>query len=98
VTAPERSSFFVVQKVLETLLGRQHYFEWYLRARRFRLMVTLREAAEYDFAAIARLHADSWRSAYRGILYDEFLDNRATSNVPCCGQPGFRNKRTSRFL
>jgi GNAT superfamily N-acetyltransferase len=39
-------------------------------------MLTLREAAERDFAAIARLHADSWRSAYRGMLSDEYLDHR----------------------
>ena len=39
-------------------------------------MLTLREATEDDAAAIAKLHADSWRSAYRGMLSDEYLDNR----------------------
>jgi ribosomal protein S18 acetylase RimI-like enzyme len=35
-----------------------------------------RDAAQPDAAAIAALHAESWRSAYRGILLDEFLDKR----------------------
>ena len=39
-------------------------------------MLTLREATEHNAAAIAKLHADSWRLAYRGILSDEYLDNR----------------------
>jgi GNAT superfamily N-acetyltransferase len=36
----------------------------------------LRHAQRADREAIARLHAESWRSAYRGILADEFLDNQ----------------------
>jgi ribosomal protein S18 acetylase RimI-like enzyme len=28
-----------------------------------------------DAAAIARVHVDSWRSTYRGLLPDEFLDS-----------------------
>ena len=35
----------------------------------------IREATAADAPAIARLHAESWRSAYRGILNDEFLDH-----------------------
>jgi len=42
----------------------------------FRPMVTLRDGTGHDAAAIARLHAESWRSAYRGMLSDEYLDNR----------------------
>ncbi len=34
----------------------------------------LREASPDDAPAIARLHAASWRTAYRGILPDGFLD------------------------
>jgi ribosomal protein S18 acetylase RimI-like enzyme len=37
--------------------------------------VTLRKASIEDFERIASLHALSWRSAYRGILSDEYLDN-----------------------
>lgn len=33
-----------------------------------------REATPADADAIASLHAESWRAAYRGILSDEFLD------------------------
>ena len=39
-------------------------------------MLTLREATPQDAAAIAKLHADSWRSAYPGMLSDEYLDDR----------------------
>jgi len=34
----------------------------------------IREAREEDAAAIARVHIDTWRAAYRGIVADEFLD------------------------
>ena len=37
-------------------------------------MVTLRDATKHDSAAIAHLHAESWRSAYRGILSGDYLD------------------------
>jgi len=36
-----------------------------------------REATQSDVAAIANLHAASWRVNYRGILTDEYLDGRA---------------------
>jgi GNAT superfamily N-acetyltransferase len=36
----------------------------------------LRQASKRDAEAIANLHADSWRSAYRGILSDEYLAYR----------------------
>ena len=35
-----------------------------------------REATAADAVAIAWLHAESWRSAYRGIFADDFLDQR----------------------
>jgi ribosomal protein S18 acetylase RimI-like enzyme len=38
--------------------------------------MTLREATSSDAVVIACLHAESWRSAYRGIFSDDFLDNR----------------------
>jgi ribosomal protein S18 acetylase RimI-like enzyme len=38
--------------------------------------VIIREATEADAVAIARLHADSWRATYRGVLSDDYLDNR----------------------
>jgi GNAT superfamily N-acetyltransferase len=35
-----------------------------------------RDATAADAEAIARLHAESWRSAYRGTFSDEFLDTQ----------------------
>ena len=37
-------------------------------------MIRLRAAAPSDAPALARLHAESWRSAYRGMLGDAYLD------------------------
>jgi ribosomal protein S18 acetylase RimI-like enzyme len=42
--------------------------------------VALRCAQAADEPAIARLHADSWRTAYRGILRDDFLDGTVSAN------------------
>lgn len=42
--------------------------------------MTLRRALAADEPAIARLHADSWRIAYRGILRDDFLDDTVIAN------------------
>ena len=36
----------------------------------------IRRATSDDLEAIARLHAESWRSAYRGFLSDEYLDEQ----------------------
>jgi len=35
----------------------------------------IRAALESDAPAIARVHIDSWRAAYRGIIPDDVLDN-----------------------
>src|SRR4051794_25616192 len=39
-----------------------------------------RRAHDEDAAAIAALHADSWRAAYRGALRDEFLDGEVLAD------------------
>lgn len=36
--------------------------------------LTIRSIGAADIAAVAELHAVSWRSAYRGMLRDEYLD------------------------
>jgi ribosomal protein S18 acetylase RimI-like enzyme len=49
-------------------------------ARRLALslaVMELRAAACSDASAIARLHANSWRLAYRGVLSDDYLDSQA---------------------
>lgn len=40
----------------------------------------LRNARKDDAERIARLHADSWRQSYRGILPDDFLDSDLVAN------------------
>ena len=35
----------------------------------------IRPALQDDAAEIARVHVDAWRSSYRGLLADEFLDS-----------------------
>ena len=39
--------------------------------------ITLRRAGPDDWAAVAAIHAASWRSAYRGIYPDSYLDDEA---------------------
>ena len=38
--------------------------------------ICIRDATEADVAAIAKLHAESWRSVYRGVLSEDYLENR----------------------
>jgi GNAT superfamily N-acetyltransferase len=42
--------------------------------------MTIRAGGLADAAAIAQLHADSWQTAYRGILSDEFLQGPVHEN------------------
>jgi ribosomal protein S18 acetylase RimI-like enzyme len=44
---------------------------------RLHSLLNIRQAGQHDARVIAKLHAASWRSAYRGILSDAFLDGRA---------------------
>jgi len=39
----------------------------------------IREANERDVMTIANLHAESWRSVYRGLMTDDYLDSRIQS-------------------
>ena len=39
----------------------------------------MRRAVPDDAAAIARIHADTWRDTYSGILPDRFLLNMSTT-------------------
>ena len=39
--------------------------------------IALRRAGPGDWAAVAAVHAASWRSAYRGIYSDSYLDDEA---------------------
>jgi ribosomal protein S18 acetylase RimI-like enzyme len=42
--------------------------------------ITFRETSAEDIAAIAALHADSWRRNYRGAFLDSFLDGEVAAN------------------
>ncbi len=53
--------------------------------------ITIREARCGDAAGIARVHVDSWRTTYRGIVPDDYLANlsaeqreRHWHSVTCC--------------
>ena len=50
----------------------------------------VRDATPSDAGAIAQLHALSWRSAYRGILSDEYLDNFADDDRRMAWRMRFR--------
>jgi GNAT superfamily N-acetyltransferase len=43
-------------------------------------MMQFREAQPGDAAAIAQLHANSWRQTYRGMMPDAFLDGDVVTN------------------
>jgi GNAT superfamily N-acetyltransferase len=42
--------------------------------------ISLVAASPGDIASIARLHAQSWRNAYRGMLADEYLDRHVVAD------------------
>ena len=44
------------------------------------MKITVREMTALDVDIVAKLHAASWRTAYRGMLRDEFLDGDLQSN------------------
>jgi hypothetical protein len=61
-------------------------------------MVTLRDATKHDSAAIAHLHAESWRSAYRGILSGDYLDHRVHAERAALWQTRFSEMDSKPFL
>jgi GNAT superfamily N-acetyltransferase len=61
-------------------------------------MLVLREATQADAAAIARLHADSWGSAYRGMLSDDYLDHRVYSERDALWQQRFSESAKNPFF
>lgn len=44
-------------------------------------LMNVRPAQVADAAAIARVHVESWRSTYRGLLAEEFLDSLDTTTI-----------------
>jgi hypothetical protein len=41
--------------------------------------IIIRKAKLEDAASVGKLHADSWRVAYRGVVREEFLRNQNSS-------------------
>ena len=61
-------------------------------------MVTFREAESHDGNAISRLHAKSWRSAYRGVLSDDYLDKRVYAERALIWQQRFSQQAQKPFF
>jgi ribosomal protein S18 acetylase RimI-like enzyme len=57
-----------------------------------------REATAGDGVAIAWLHAESWRSAYRGIFSDDFLHHRAHEERRDSWQARFSGSESQPFF
>src|SRR5258705_5384170 len=64
----------------------------------FRPMLRPGEATGHDAAANARLHAESWRSAYRGMLSDEYLDHRVHHERAALWQQRFSEQAEKPFF
>jgi GNAT superfamily N-acetyltransferase len=58
----------------------------------------LTPATSADAAAIALLHAQSWRSAYRGLLTDEYLDDHVLRDRTSFWSKRFNAPRPERRL
>jgi GNAT superfamily N-acetyltransferase len=63
------------QAGLETLSGGGFFMAAVLAVQTNVPKPVLRQAVVSDAKIIAALHAESWRSAYRGILSNDYLDN-----------------------
>ncbi len=60
-------------------------------------MIFIREATEADAEGIARVHVESWKSTYRGLVPDAYLDSLALSTRTEDFQKWFREP-AGRFL
>ena len=54
--------------------------------------IAIRDATAEDSKAIADLHADSWRSAYRGVLTNNYLENHVRQERLAFWQERFLGK------
>jgi hypothetical protein len=60
--------------------------------------VKIRIAQQDDSAAIATLHAASWRDLYRGILSNEYLDSNIESEREAFWEQRFNNPRANQYV
>lgn len=63
-----------------------------------RLALRYREASGEDCAAIASLHAESWRFAYRGEYRDEFLDGDVVADRLAVWEQRFREPSDDQYV
>ena len=54
--------------------------------------IHIRRAIKDDIPGIAKVHVDSWKTAYKGIFADEILDNIAYENEKNNGKIFFKKK------
>lgn len=57
-----------------------------------------RIAVPADAAAIAELHAESWRVAYRGMLKDDYLDRTIFAERQALWEERFRSSPSNQFV
>jgi len=60
--------------------------------------IKTRMAVAADAVAIANLHAQSWRIAYRGMLSDEFLDKHVVGERTALWQERFRVPAANQYV
>jgi len=60
--------------------------------------VKIRIAQQDDFTTIAALHAASWRSTYRGVLSDEYLDGAVASERLALWKHRFKNPQANQHI
>lgn len=58
----------------------------------------IRPATIADAPGIARLHAESWRSAYRGVLSDAYLDGEVVAERISVWEKRFRNPAANQHV
>ena len=61
-------------------------------------MLSFRNARKEDAENIAKLHAKSWQSAYKGILSDEYLANNVLKNRLETWQKRFENPKENQYI
>ena len=54
--------------------------------------IHIRRAIKDDIPGIAKVHVDSWKTAYKGIFADEILDNIAYEKRENNGKIFFKKK------